>query len=55
MPEKSKAQVKKMFMLEKEGKLPKGKALQMARETPNIKKLPEHVRKSKSKKIGAKK
>ena len=47
MPEKSKAQVKKMFVLEKEGKLPKGKAKKMADETPNIKKLPEHVKKKK--------
>jgi hypothetical protein len=46
MPEKSKAQVRKMFVLEKEGKLPPGKAEEMARSTPNIKKLPEHVKSS---------
>jgi hypothetical protein len=50
MPEKSKAQVRKMFALEARGELPKGKALKMARETPNIKKLPEKVKKKPSKK-----
>lgn len=45
MPLKSRKQLKKMFVLEAEGKLPKGKAEQMAHETPNIKKLPLRVKK----------
>lgn len=45
MPAKSKAQLGKLFVLEKEGKLKKGTAKEFARETPNIKKLPEHVKK----------
>lgn len=49
MPAKSKAQLKKLFVLEKEGKLKPGTAEQWACETPNIKKLPQHV-KRKSKK-----
>jgi hypothetical protein len=50
MPAKSKAQLRKLFVLEKEGKLAKGKAEEFARETPNIKKLPEHVKKKAKKK-----
>lgn len=49
MPAKSKAQLKKLFVLEKQGKLKKGTAKEFAQATPNIKKLPEHVKK-KSKK-----
>lgn len=48
-PAKSKAQLKKMFVLEKEGKVKKGTAKEWADSTPNIKKLPEHVKKRKSK------
>ena len=47
MPVKSKAQMKKLFVLEKEGKLKKGVAEEFVRATPNIKKLPEHVKKKK--------
>lgn len=43
MPFKSKAQQRKMFELEKQGKVPKGTAEQWAKETPNIGKLPERV------------
>lgn len=34
-----------MFELEKQGKLKKGEAEKWAKETPNIKKLPERVKK----------
>lgn len=47
MPFKSKSQMKKYFVMEKQGKLPKGTAEQWAKETPNIKKLPKKVRKKK--------
>lgn len=40
MPFKSKAQVKKFAVLEKQGKLPKGTIKAWAKETPNMKKLP---------------
>jgi len=40
---KSKAQQKKMFALEAEGKLKKGTAERMAKDTPNLKKLPERI------------
>lgn len=46
-PAKSKAQLAKMFILEKEGKVKKGTAKEFADATPNIKKLPEHVKKRK--------
>lgn len=49
MPAKSKAQLKKLFVLEKQGKLKKGTAKEFANATPNIKKLPEHVKKNKKK------
>lgn len=49
MPAKSKAQLKKLFVLEKQGKLKKGVAEEFARATPDIKKLPEHVKKKKKK------
>ena len=48
MPFKSKAQMKKFFVMEKQGKLPKGEAEKWAKETPNIKKLPNHAKKKKS-------
>ena len=41
MPFKSKAQQRFMFAAEARGELPKGKALEWAHETKNIKKLPE--------------
>lgn len=42
-PFKSKAQMKKLFSLESEGKLKPGTAEEFARATPNINKLPEKV------------
>lgn len=51
MPAKSKAQIRKLFALEKKGKLKKGVAKEFAESTPNIKKLPEHVKKKKSKRV----
>jgi len=48
MPYKSKAQEKLFFAKEERGELPKGTAIEWAHETPNIKKLPEHVKKSSS-------
>lgn len=46
MPYKSKAQQRKFFAMESRGELPKGTALEWAHETPNLKSLPEHVKKS---------
>jgi len=46
MPFKSKAQQRKFFAMEAEGKLPKGTAIAWAHETKDIKALPEHVKKS---------
>jgi len=46
MPFKSKAQMRAFFAKEKEGELPKGTAKKWANETPNISKLPEHVKKA---------
>lgn len=43
MPFKSKAQQKKMFALESEGKIKKGTAEKWAKETPNIKALPQRL------------
>lgn len=48
MPFKSKSQQKKMFALEKEGKIKKGTAERWAKETKNIKALPQKVGKSKA-------
>lgn len=48
MPFKSRAQMRKMALLEKQGKLPKGTVHQWARETPSIKKLPKKKAKSRS-------
>lgn len=45
MPFKSKAQVKKFAILEKEGKLPKGTTKKWAAETPSMKKLPKKKKK----------
>lgn len=45
MPFKSKAQQRLFFAKERAGELPKGTALEWAHHTPNIKALPEHVKK----------
>jgi len=50
MPFKSKAQVGKMAMLEKEGKVKKGTMKEWAAETPNMKKLPKKLKKKAKKK-----
>jgi len=50
MPFKSKAQQRFMFAAEKRGDLPEGTAEEWAHHTPNIKALPEHVKKKKKKK-----
>lgn len=47
----SKAQQRKIFQLEKEGKLPKGTAQKWAEETPNIKRLPEHIEEKSTRRI----
>lgn len=44
MPFKSRSQMRKFFAMEAEGKLPKGTARTWAHHTPNLKKLPEHVK-----------
>jgi hypothetical protein len=49
MPYKSKAQMRAFFAMEKRGELPKGTAKRWAKETPNLKRLPERVRKKKRK------
>jgi hypothetical protein len=54
MPFKSKKQIGKFAILEKEGKLPKGTLKEWAHETPNIKKLPTY-KKSKAHKNSKKK
>jgi hypothetical protein len=46
MPFKSKAQEKLFFAKEERGELPKGTAEEWAHKTKNIKKLPEHVKKT---------
>jgi hypothetical protein len=46
MPFKSKAQQRFMFAAEERGDLPKGTAERWAKETPDIKKLPEHKKKA---------
>lgn len=46
MPFISKEQMKKFFVLEKQGKLKKGTAKKWADKTPNIKKLPKRVKKA---------
>lgn len=51
MPFRSKSQMRRFFAMESRGELPKGKAEEWARETPNIKNLPQKVKKSKRKKI----
>lgn len=49
MPFKSKAQVGKIAILEKEGKVKKGTVKEWASETPNMKKLPKHKKPDKKK------
>lgn len=46
MPFKSKAQMKKFMILEKEGKLPLGTTRKWLSETKNFKKLPAHKKKN---------
>ena len=48
MPFLSKRQMKKFFALEDEGELPKGTAKKWLKETKNVKKLPEKVKKEKT-------
>ncbi len=48
MPFKSKAQMRKFFVMEERGEIPKGTAKRWAKETKNIKSLPEKKRKKKS-------
>ncbi len=48
MPYKSQAQMRKFFAMEKRGELKKGTAERWAKHTPNIKKLPKRVKKSKN-------
>ncbi len=43
MPYRSKRQQRLFFVLQREGRLKPGTALQWAHETPNIRRLPEHV------------
>ncbi len=43
MPFKSQAQRRKIYQLEKEGKIPKGTAAKWEEETPAGKKLPERI------------
>jgi hypothetical protein len=50
MPLKSKAQQKWMFAAEARGELKKGTAARWAKHTPNIKRLPKRVKKTKKKK-----
>lgn len=47
MPFKSKAQLKKFALLEKQGKLKPGTFNRWLIETKDTKKLPEHVKKTK--------
>lgn len=47
MPFKSVSQLHKFYMLEKEGKLPKGTARAWIAETPKIEKLPQRAKKKK--------
>jgi len=48
MPFKSKAQQKKFFAMESQGEIPKGTADRWAKETPNIKNLPNKKRTKKA-------
>lgn len=48
MPFKSKSQQRFMFAAEERGDVPKGTAMEWAHKTPNIKKLPEKVKKTAS-------
>lgn len=44
MPFKSKAQMRKFFSMQEQGKLPPGTAEEWANATPDIKDLPQHVK-----------
>jgi len=46
MPAKSKAQLRLLFAKERRGELPQGTAERWAEHTPDIKHLPEHVKKA---------
>ncbi len=46
MPAKSKAEIRYLFAAEKRGDVKKGVAEEMAHATPDISKLPEHVKKT---------
>jgi hypothetical protein len=50
MPFKSKAQVGKIAVLEKEGKVKKGTFKEFVKATPDMKKLPAKVKKKKARK-----
>lgn len=52
MPARSKAQLGKLFVLQRQGKLKPGTAEEFARETPDVSNLPEHVKGSKFVKLG---
>jgi hypothetical protein len=45
MPFHSKAQIGKIAVLEKQGKVPKGTFKEFAKKTPKMKKLPKKVKK----------
>lgn len=51
MPFKSKAQQRLFFAKEKRGELPKGTAELWTKHTPDIKSLPEHVKKKAAKSV----
>ena len=44
MPMQSKAQARKLFSLQEQGKLKPGTAVRWMHETPNFRRLPEHVK-----------
>ena len=50
MPFHSKKQMKKFFVLEDQGELPKGTSKKWLKETKNAKKLPEKVKNEKKEK-----
>jgi len=55
MPFKSKAQVRKFGAMVRRGEISKKKFKQWLAETPNVKKLPERVKRKKQKKTKRKK
>lgn len=44
MPFRSKAQMRKFAVMERQGKLPRGTFRRWLRHTPNVKRLPRRVR-----------